>query len=1074
MRIQRTARGEGVAARRPHRSSTACPDRSAAACPSSVRSRAGTIGLTLVLLMCCGVLPAEPAGSTQHVRQDVTLTWSGRDVCLDPDPHIGPDNRVIFTDNLALFSTRRPNLNAWAAQLVISLLQENGVPIPDFVEDIIEGLGDIGWVRITPSITLGPAGDVGAYAQVSTIHGADIDVTYPVSLPMTLPAANSFRCGDSIRIETQAMTVDNPTMAITPPYYNLQFGPVIDNVAIVVHIGIRVEACIGLYLPGICLGVPVDWSSPTIDERFPIDLPPGFDNIPPLLDICESAFAPGAGVAELLQCSVAGTPPLFVEAVEHLDEINSRMGYNLSWATFSPGRIDLATPDLPSIPGMPPLPTLNACFDKVPAALLSYQSLDDGRRLVAHGTKTDSATVSFDLVSLTDIISEVLSLGLISTSYSLGGGLGSIDFGTVAPTISLDQDLSFEYRPEVQTTFDLGVPMAWEIHEPTGGPVESGWGRLVPVQPGQSIHLTFPSTQAQTVPVTATYRLAGDMTTSTRQTYYRSVLMEALCLKIGSFFDECLLSDTVQKTMLADRPIEEHTVPVTGSSAQAVPLVLDPETPALDIRSLEVVHVANAGDGERDVVYRLKVANGGDVPLTEVELERDFRETFGSSSDFEITCLHSQDLDVNESFDGDADTDLLAAGNSMNAGQESTIDMVVHLRPEVADVLTDGCFAPVEHEATSSGTAESPLGVEVRDRHDACTGAFTSPEIVSKVDLGATSIAKLDDYTVYGWSGVEMAGSFGLSKGNIGSGDDLKVLPAKPLPVTDLRILGDVHVAGDLLVNGSSLTIDNLQVGGSRKLTGRSPSLQLLGAESVGSDCVAVMPEGVLTLPPVECPGYQAAGESEEDVVDSGVEHALDEDDAVFPAEPRSLRRGARRGHRSSSDAEAEAASDTRCRRDLRLAAGENAAASPGGYRTIELRSDSEVVLASGTYDVGRLRMTGTGATVTFDLSGGPITLNLHGWSISGKDLRFVALNGPTRDIHVAYDGKQKLVLRKTLLQGSWLAPYAAVTLDDGSWLEGSLYAARVRIGPEAGFAGHDFVDPIDVDPACAGVVGAP
>lgn len=1036
-----------------------------------VRARVILAWLPIVLMMSCGALVAAAAGPTQQVQQDVTLTYSGRDICLDPDPHIGPDNRVIFTDNLALFTTRRPNLNAWAASLVISLLRENGVPIPDVIADIIQGLGDIGWVRITPSITLGPAGDVGAYAQVSTIHGADIDVTYPVSLPMTLPAANSFRCGDAIRIDTQPMIVTNPIMAITPPYYNLEFGPVIDNVAIVVHLGIRVEACIGLYIPGFCLGYPVDWSSPTIHKTFPINLPPGFQNLPPLLNICEDVFAPGAGVAELLQCSVAGTPTLFVEAVEHLDEINSQMGYNLSWATFEPGRMVLATPDLPSIPGMPPLPTLDACFEKVPATMLSYQSLDGGRRLVASGIKTDSASVSFDLVSLTDIISEMLSLGLISTSYSLGGGLGSLDFGTVAPTISLDQDLAFDYRPEVQTSFDLGVPMAWEVHDPTLGPIGSGWGRIVPVEAGQSIVLAFPPTQVQPVPFTGNYSLGGEMTTSTHQKYYRSVLMEALCLKIGGFFDECLLSETVQKTMLADRPIEEHTVPVTGGSAQAAPFVLDPETPALEIRSLEVVHVANAGDGERDVVYRLKVANSGDVPLTNVELERDFRATFGSSSDFEVRCAHSPDLALNESFDGDADTHLLASGNTLNPGQESTIDMVVHLRPEAPDVLPGGCFEPVEHLATSSGLAESPLGVAVKDRYDACTGTFTSPEIVSRVDLGAAPITDLDDYTLYGWSGVEMAGSFGLSKGNVGSGDDLRIQSAKALPASDPRILGDVHVGGDLVVSGSSLTVDNLQVGGTERLTGRNPSLQRLGAESVGSDCVALMPEVQLTLPPVECPGYTAADGGETQAVESGVESSIEDDGDGALDGPRGVRR-AQRGARSSIEAETEAASDTKCRQDLRLGAGENAAATPGGYRLIELRSGSELVLSSGTYDVSRLRMAGAGASVTFDLSDGPITLNLHGWSMSGRDLRFLALNGSTRDVHVAYDGKQKLVLRDSLVQGSWLAPHAAVTLDDGTRLEGSLHAARIRIGPEAGFAGHDFVDPIDVDPACGGSLG--
>ncbi|NDY94883.1 hypothetical protein [Wenzhouxiangella limi] len=922
-------------------------------------------------------------------------------IVLDPNPRIGHKSRVEYRRPISE-GARQPDANKIATSFIVNILENDiGLGVPGWLIDVANEVGDFFGLSVEPTFRFGLLGDVGGYFEVNSVGKSGLKIDYPLTVPITLPAPNTFACGDFVDVSTTRVN-GNPWMEVEPAFYNLEVGPIADDLRIGVEIGLSVSVCLGVDLPGVgCAGKRRRFNS-GLQSLTLLDLPDL--SLPALLNFCEDAFEEGADVATLLGCTAPGGTRTLLQVAQTLIENNS---IAKTIATFEPGKVTIATPDLPTNPVS--LPEVAGEFRDVRSGALSFNAEDGGDRLKVSGATDDIAEVGFDLVSLIDVATGV------PTSLSLGSGLGSLDLGDIAPTLSVNQRTHYQFDALPEFDAVLDTEMEWQVFSAEGALVASGFGKVIRMSPGERLQVRYPQALQDPTGVANIFELAGPFTTQSQQDYIQSLEARALQLNVPGLVNETLLELDLGKSQIPGSPkkIEHHRFELESFNISSqTPFFLDPEKPILDIVRFDVTDSLNLGRGERGIVYRLDVSNGGDVVLNQLQIFRDFSETFGSAQSFEVLCVDSPDLEKNETFDGNEDTNLLAQGNTMEIGQQSTIKMLVKVKPEVSEVLEDGCFGTVDYFATSSATGVSPIGTAVTDGFDQCTQTNRSDPIVSPVDLGAAVIDELSDFTVYGWEGVDLARSLGLSAGNLGTGKDLQVLPYRGKPSEDLRIIGDLHIARDLQITQSVLEADYLQLGRNFRGNGRGTNLILNGAKSVGSMCVSTFDK-----PSVSSANIRRAPKIE---VKEGTEINL----------------------------------------------------PPGQYEEVMVERGGLLILSAGIYDVGSLRIEGDGAIVNFDVALGPINLNLNEWlMLPVRDLAFLVENGSTRDVLIDYSGRKPQIFRSSLVQATILAPLASLNFDEGTRLEGAVYANRVKFGPASSFSGHRFQEPLQIDPVCQAVL---
>jgi uncharacterized repeat protein (TIGR01451 family) len=168
----------------------------------------------------------------------------------------------------------------------------------------------------------------------------------------------------------------------------------------------------------------------------------------------------------------------------------------------------------------------------------------------------------------------------------------------------------------------------------------------------------------------------------------------------------------------ADGEVEDYPVlvqqPSIGLAKQLVSITTDP---------------ANALAFE--VTFTLRLANMGNVPLTNVNAVDHLATTFPPPLSYTVTSLSSADFTVNGSYDGNANANLLAGGNSLALAQTGAIQLVVH-------VVSAGRPGPYTNVATAS--AASAAGVPVTDTsqdgadpdpdHDGNPGNNSDPTVI--------------------------------------------------------------------------------------------------------------------------------------------------------------------------------------------------------------------------------------------------------------------------------------------------------------------------------------------------------
>ncbi len=931
---------------------------------------------------------AQNVGDTDQVTHGFTPGISTGPIQFDPNAQTGAATRTSYARPLDSSQTANPDHNQVGRSVVTSLV--NSVfGVPSEIFDFINGAGDFFGANFNFGMSTGVTGSYAGYFEVDSISDGSVDLQIPTQVPVVYPAPNTFGCGTQVEVFTQSQ-YPGSSMSVESPFYNLEVGGQIQSLNLSVGAFVHLDACVGIPDPyGGCIGHTINATPGGTLLNQPLPVPPAV----PLINFCDAAFLPGATDSTLASCTQPGFTNFFILGQTALDGYNASHGTNHHLAQFTPtspagpGMVLLQTPDLA---GGPPLPEMEGTFIDVSASPLTFSSLNGGRLLRSNGTMLATAEMGLDLVSL-------LEYAGIPTGFSLGGGVGSVDVGDIQPTLTVEQDMRFDFAPSIPILVDLGSPMSWSVHNPGGGLSHAGNGQIVGMVADQSLRVTFPQTRDTPTDVQNTYGMQGQFSALTSQAYFESVKVNVLKLAAGGLTNFTALSYQTAKQQLAGSPkvLENHTQALLSpDSLAAAPFALDPEHPVIELPQVHVAGVRNLGNGERAVVYRFAVENAGDVELRGASALRDFQQTFGTASSYAVQCLHSDDGNENLGFDGNADIEMLATATTLAVGQTSLLDTIVNVRPEISPILAGGCFGVVSYDATCSAAATSPIGTPVTDRYDHCRDLFRSPEITASVNLGAAVLDELSDYTIYGWRRVDLVHGMLASRGHVGTSGDVRTKRSKNVGVP--TILGDLHVGDDLSLVPGGLVVDYLQVGDKTRVRGSPNDFVVNGARSLGSSCVATFPRDLLP------------------------------DRAPKRWQPRTV-----------------------------LSEGSTTTLPPDAYGEIWLRKNSELRLESGEYDINRFKILDDGAKIIFDVSDGPIAVYLDNWHMIGKGHQFVVENGATSDVTIHYAGKHRLVFRESLLQATIIAPGALVRFEAGSVLQGACYADAVRMGSGSRFLSH-------------------
>ncbi|HXU32402.1 MAG TPA: IPTL-CTERM sorting domain-containing protein, partial [Thermoanaerobaculia bacterium] len=161
-----------------------------------------------------------------------------------------------------------------------------------------------------------------------------------------------------------------------------------------------------------------------------------------------------------------------------------------------------------------------------------------------------------------------------------------------------------------------------------------------------------------------------------------------------------------------------------------------------------------------EVKFEIRVENLGNVPLSNVQATAHLAVAFAQAASFTVVSVTSPQLAVNPNFNGDADANLLAAGDTLGVGGSGVITLVVR-------VDTGGETGPYTCSSTASGT--SPAGVVVTDVSqdgddpdpdgDGNPGNNGTPTVFSLVS-SVVEIPTLDSYGLVLFALLLFAGAF--------------------------------------------------------------------------------------------------------------------------------------------------------------------------------------------------------------------------------------------------------------------------------------------------------------------------
>lgn len=956
-----------------------------------------------ILLLLAVQTFSQTRGNTISVTRPLSFQHKFENLQLDPNPTIGSNSRVQFTHKVSNTQSITPGLGT-----VLNLIGAD-VSIPGWLTDLSNGASFF-CSGITPRLSFNGSVDVGGYYQVHSVGNSTVDVNYPVQVYIEYPEANSFACGETVRIRTSYILL--PTsgvdkLSVKPPFVNQEIGPVINNLKFEASIGVDAYVGFGIKVPYIC-EEGICYYETCGDKKYfnngvSFVLNPSLPQLPSLINFCEKGFGPNANNATLLSCNWSAATPFLNLGQQALDAYNSDKNTNYTFAEF-PDRhtVKISPPDLPD--GGPTIPEVEGTFKDVTNTELSFSSGNGGKTLKVTGNKSFLSKMSFDLVSLLDYAG-------VPTSKSLGGGRGSIDVGDIAPTFTIDQNFSFEYKPVVHLQINLGASMSYQVFNANGTLAHSGSGQFVQLLAGQYIDAVIPQSQTSPLAASGNSSLSGTFTSQSVQEYFRSIQLSFGEIKMPGVIDLTLVSEEVLKSKIGEKGILDHSFNLALPNSIVLPnFILDPENPVIDVTYLKVEDVRNIGGGKRHVVYKTKLTNEGDVNLGNVQATVDLATAFATSKGYKVVCISSNDFTVNNAYDGRSNKNLLAAGNTLAVNQTKEIEFIVEISPAVSSINTLGCFETVNYTVTAKASATSPIGTHITSDYNQCTMQTTGVDLTTTVDLGADQLSRLDDFTVYGWKGVVFDKNFKTSYGHAGSLTDMVFENVSLQNGSAATIVGDLHVKERLrLIGESRLVVDYIQNSGSPIIANSKSSLSVTGAISNNSGCVVSVPKINLAKP----------------LNNSAV--------------------------------------------SVELAAGVTRTLEPGAYQNISLNENSTLILKAGVYHFSTWKFMGNNAKVKYQTGGQSIDIHVDKFQPLQRSNLQLIVEGPGKvsDVKLYVYGNQPGRFNNSVVQGIIYAPNAEIEFENNTRLEGACYADKVNFRTGATFKGTRYTLPLNANAFC-------
>ncbi len=140
-------------------------------------------------------------------------------------------------------------------------------------------------------------------------------------------------------------------------------------------------------------------------------------------------------------------------------------------------------------------------------------------------------------------------------------------------------------------------------------------------------------------------------------------------------------------------------------------------------------------DGSYDVTYTLVVKNLGNSPLNNVQVVDNMATTFTGATSFTVSSvtISGSPLTRNTLYNGNSNTNILAAGNTLPVNGKSTITVVVNVR-------TGANFGPYNNSAVATGNTPNPLGGTVNTTDTSNNGDETA---INTATASATPITFL-------------------------------------------------------------------------------------------------------------------------------------------------------------------------------------------------------------------------------------------------------------------------------------------------------------------------------------------
>ena len=956
---------------------------------------------------------AQVAGTTQTTNYYLPFSANENSVEL-PAPASLDLSRAEFRQGFSQTVGINYNTDAFGSA-ISGLLGFLGVStLPPEAEDVIDFAGDL--LPIQGSLRLGPtfSFDAGVYIQANELTNSQVAIAYPVNVEVEFPQPNTFGCGDEFVIHTSYVVDGAPTLDVAPPFTDLEFGPILTDI----DISLALDANIDLCIPG---GDDAADFFESVGELFTddqIELGEGcvdvfefhqtqyigsldVPEVGPFYRFCEGAFQPDATNADLFACD-PGTEDLWNvadAAVGFADNylLCGPLSCDFGFVEYTPAaqRWDLQFPDLPSIPGLI-TPEVEGFVQKLPKNVLGSSFNAANGRLTAAGNK-QIAEAEIDLLSL---------LPKPTTSISAGGGLLGLDLGDISPTLKVNQELNFDFQPKVHVRLDLGAPMQYRVLDNGVVVQDNMFGQYPEVLAGQDIVAIYPQALSTPLTVSNEFDMNGDFNAGVVQKYSRTLNVRALKANAFGYETPWAFEYSTPETLMEIDTLAKGAIVFDSfGSFTRTPFELDPENPIVEVDELLVQDVVNVGGGERLVVYKTGISNGGDVDLHDVIQNLDLGETFDSANNFNVECITSPDLDVNYNFNGKNDINLLAASNELEVGESGTVEILVRVKPAASAVLANGAFAQVIYDASTTAYGTSPIGTVVESNYNQCTQETTASDIVASVDLGAAVIDELADYTIYGTTQVDFQRVQALSRGNVGSTAEIKFNNTNSPNV----IIGDLHSGLSLKLLGSSNVVcDYVQVGHSVVLNGSA-----ILAPTAGTSYPSAT-TGVQTIPTLVNPVNTSTT------------------DITVGTQAVNLAPGNYRKVSNMANSVMTMSSGT-YNIDTWFFGGNNARVN---YNT----ANGPIVININKWQpLGR------------------------------SGLKFVVTNGMNTPgiVKYNYTGNAPCNFVSTQLQGTINAPISAISFDSGSKLEGRCYADRIKFDRMSSFTDPLYMDTLSIAPAC-------